>query len=196
MKQELLERLEKGRSETIKYRSFFKKRDFCGSFKRWKVKSCIKFAIVAAIVLYNVLDMVFFMIGIILDGFEVGGTEAARNIFQNIFLGCFITGTVACGILSKVFANQMVKKSLKYDQEDREKGYTAAVNRIIPDVPNAYRNPKMLNRLIRMIQQGKANTVEEAVYVNEKRIKEDKGIVSFLACCAMFGVFNYLNNRE
>ena len=102
--------------------------------------------------------------------------------------------TIAIALGIKPFVKNMKNKADKLQAEDERNGYTAALENVIPDVPERYRKEKLMNALIKLVKKHNYQTVQQAVEKYEFDLKLKKGIAFGIAALAAFGIFNGINN--
>lgn len=191
-------RLRKGKAEIEKYETFFKKKDFAHLFYHWKNWYAIIVAVVASIGTTAAAFVVVLIVGVIIDiVLLIMGMEASQSLIDGArtmvdILGC--AAAVVVGLGSIPFAKKMQKRADKLQAEDEKNGYTAAVDRVIGDVPDRYRTGKVMGKLIKFVDKKGYTTVEEAIANYELDLKIKKGIALALAAIAIFGIIKGMNS--
>ena len=202
---DLISRLEKGKQEVKKYENFFKKRDKYHSFYGWKKKYTIFTILTALMFTPYITGFIIYVIAIICNivfGLlymnNPEGLNAVSQWLDPLLLTMnnilWIASTVCIGVLTKPFVKMMQNKADKLQEEDERNGYTAAIDNVIPDVPERYRKEKLMKELIKLVNKHGFETVQEAIDKYEFNLKLKKGIAFAITAIAIFGVFNGINN--
>lgn len=202
---DLISRLEKGKSEVKKYENFFKKRDMYHSFYNWKKKYSVFVVLGAAVLMPYLSGFIIYVAAIICnivfgllymnnpEGLS-GVSEWLDPLLLSINNILWIVFTIIVALRIKPFVKKMQNKADKLQEDDDKNGYTAAVDNVIPDVPERYRKTHLMNKLIGVVKKHGFENVQEAIDKYEFDLKLKKGIAFVVSAIALFGIFNGINN--
>ena len=178
----LIKRLETGKSLIVKRRWFFRAGDWANWAKKEEHRKQVGISVFCSMFFVMALLMVVMMCLL--------PTDWIIGIIERSMMGVLIVSLVVAGIFF-LFAPLLCEMFLEHLRaQDRKNGWTAEIQAVLPDVPYYCWSKKALDKIISLLEKRKARTVTEAIQIYVKaeyRKKQVKGIIA--------GVFRWMDRE-
>lgn len=127
---DVLQRMDKAMAIMQKRKGFYKKLDRYASYEKLSVGKVLTIALPIACIVAEIVSFV---------GYEIIRTKVElQELFTTslkLWFGTFGIAFLVCGILSKMIAKLIVKRAKKLEAIDIKRGYTIAINNLLPEFP-------------------------------------------------------------